>query len=223
MLKLPRVWLPDARSIANADSAEVSSIDTPSVTRKAPRKAELLNDSNPIHFGEMHNSKPNEARKLTKIAYDVELPKPIDTNAFSSEFDMQFSSSSSSVTSNLGLPKLAREDQAEILAILASDKESTPSHTSGSQNRYSPRLQREPKPQSLHTCQGARVPTSRSPSVISLHAPKEDVPSEDNSEPRDDAAILESLLLRYPPSEENAKLSKQREAQQEVIELEDWD
>jgi hypothetical protein len=223
MHKLPKVWLPHARSIANDDSAEVSSTDAPRDTAKEPRKAELLNASNPIHSGEMHNSKPNEARKSTKIAYDVELPKPIDTNAFSSGFDMQSLSSNSSATSKFSLPKLSPEDQAELLAILASDKESTPSRSSIFEHRYSPQLQREPEIQSPHTFQEARISISRSRSVFSLHETRKDVPSEDNSKAQKDAAILKSLLLRYPPSEENTRGPKREEAQLEVIELGDWE
>lgn len=219
MHKLPKLWLPNLGSRIDNQNAQ----DTSSDTAKGSRKAELPNASNPIQSREMHNSKPNKVRKPTKIAYDVELPKPIDTNTFSSGFDVPPSSSNSSATSKLSLPKLSPEDRAELLDILASDKESTPSHTSISEHGYSPQLRQDPKTRSLNTFQEVRVPRSRSPSVISLHETRKDVHSEDNLEPRDDAAILESLLLRYPPSEENAKHSKQREAQQEVIELEVWD
>jgi hypothetical protein len=221
MHELPAAWLPNSRSANDDDDA--SCADAPRDTEQDPQGAEWSRISDRLHVSETPDSSPNKVSKTTrKIAYDVDLPKPIEVpNVISPEAYNTYSSSSDSETSNFSLPKLSAKTEAELLAILAEDKESTSGRTSISEHRYSPLLNRERETTTLSTFQESRISASRSPSLILLHESMDNIPSQDKTEPQNYKTNLKRLLSEYASPEPDPKRLKRGEAHQEVIELGD--
>jgi hypothetical protein len=210
MHELPAAWLPNFRSANDDDDA--SCADAPRDTEQVSRRTELSGISDKLHVSETPDSSPNKVFKTTrKIAYDVDLPKPIEVpDAISSETYNTYSSSSDSETSKFSLPKVSAETEAELLAILASNTESTPSHKSISEHRFSPLLNRGLDIRSGNTYYDTRMSASRSPSLILLHESKDNISTD-----------LKRLLSGYASPEPDPKRLKQKEAPQDVIEFGD--
>lgn len=187
MHELPKVWLPDTRRVMDEDAAEASSTSASLASgdgsaeafiadalldaEKTSPEAEPHDASKTLYFGRTHHDGPNNTRKTNGITYDVEIPKPISApNAFSPMSYPQATPSNSSSTSNFSLPKVSAETEAELLAVLAEEKERSPSHASISEHRYSPLLRRKPETCDLDTTTRETVDAaSRSPSIIFLH------------------------------------------------------
>lgn len=238
MHELPKTWLPNARPVVDEDgtvntsstdaipvpdhgSAEVSSTDGPLDVEETSSGAEPHDASKTLYFGATHLHEPGKICNTKGIAYDVEIPKPMDApNIFSSMY-YQPSSSNSSASSNFSLPKLSAETEAELLAILAENKSSPPSHRSISEHRYSPLLRSESEICDLNTRQEVMNSASRSPSVIFLHESNGPAIPKKDAESPNIKANVERLLLQYPPFEEDMERSRRTGAQQEVVEFEE--
>jgi hypothetical protein len=210
MHELPAAWLPNSTSANDDDDA--SCADAPRDTEQVSPGAELSSINDRLHVSETPDSGSSKVRKTTrKMAYDVDLPKPIEiTNAISSKAYNTYSSSSDSKTSKSSLPKVSAETEAELLAILAANTESTSSHTSISEHRFSPLLNRGPDTGRLDTLHDTRRSASRSSSLILLHESKDNISTD-----------LKRLLSEYASPEPDPKRLRRKEAPQELIELGD--
>jgi len=228
MHELPKTWLPNTRpavdedGTVNSSSTDAISVPDHDSAEETSSEAEPHDASKTLYFGEMHGHEPEKICNTKSIAYDVEIPKPIDApNVFSSISYHQPPSSNSSATSKFSLPKLSAETEAELLAILAENKESPPSHTSISEHRYSPLLRRESKTCNLDTRQENMDSASRSPSVIFLHESNDPAIPKKDAEAQSVKADVERLLSRYPSFEADLERSKRTETEQEIVELEE--
>jgi len=235
MHELPKTWLPnavvdedgivntsstDAFSAPDHDSAGVSSTHGPLDVEETSSGTKPHDASKTLYFGEMHRHKPGKMCNTKSIAYDVEIPKPINAaDVFSSISSHQPPSSNSSASSNFSPPNLSAETEAELLAILAENRERSPSHASISEHRYSPLLRRESETCDLDTRHEIMNSASRSPSVIFLHEWKGPAIPQEAAESQNIKADVERLLSQYPPLKEDMEQSKRTGAQQEVVEL----
>ena len=239
MHELPETWLPNVRpvleedgavntsstdevSIPDHNGAEVSSTDGPLDIEESSSAAEPHDASKTLYFEATHRHEPGKICNTKGIAYDVEIPKPINAlNIFSSISHHQPPSSNSSATGKFKLPKLSAETEAELLAILTENKESSPSHASVSEHRYSPLLRRESETYDLNTRQENMDSASRSPSVIFLHESNDHTIPKKDAESQNIKADVERLLSRYPAFGEDIERSKQTATEQEIVELEE--
>jgi hypothetical protein len=217
MHELPKAWLSDIKCMKNIGAAKALSVqETP--------EAEMSRSSKKLGFEGMLDYNPTWVRIPKEIVYDVKIPKPIDISKVASSISYpQYSSSSDSETSKFSLPKVSPKTEAELLAILAASKESTPSQGSVSESRQSPALKREPGIQNSNTLQNTRVSVSRSPSVIFLHESKGDVSSQEDAQLQDIKTTVKRLLSQYTSPEQGAKRLKRQDSQQDHIVLEDTD
>lgn len=210
MHELPQAWLPNVRN-KTTNAAEM-----PKEIEKVLYEGGSSKLQQALHLGQMldHEREEDneEVLETTEMAYDADIPKPVEAVHTTSE-PIKTPSPNISLAAESSAPKaVSANTEVELPVIPAGDDHGNLSRPSTSRESHSPLLEAGTNDQ--HTDAGRepeRMP-SRSPSIVFLYS------SADSKFPEPKTSAKRGLADHESHGQESKRL-KQEEAQQEVIEF----